>query len=73
MDFRNAVKKRMAARGIKVSNLAMMTGYTPRHIYDLLNGGARWNETTFSRIFGVLDLQLDVKPVEHKVTGTDNQ
>lgn len=70
MDIKDAVKKRMAEKGVKVSDLARMTGYTPRHIYDLLSGGARWNETTISKIFGVLDLQLDVKTVEHRATGT---
>lgn len=72
MNFRLAVKKRMAEKNIKVPELAKMTGYTSRYIYDLLTdkNGARWNETTFAKIFGVLGLELDVKPVEQK-TGTN--
>lgn len=72
MDFRHIVKKRMAEKNIKVAELARLTGYTSRHIYDLLSDRncARWNETNFARIFGVLGLELDVKAVEQK-TGTN--
>lgn len=71
MDIKVAVKKRMAEKGVKASELAKVTGYTTRHIYDLLSGGARWNETTISKIFNALDLRLDVKPVEQRPTGTE--
>ncbi len=73
MDIREAVKNRMKTKGIKVSDLAKMTGYTARHIYDLLSGGARWNETTISKILNVLELELDIRPMEQKATGTEGR
>ena len=73
MDFRKTVKKQMKEKNINVSELAKKTGYTTRHIYDLLadKNGARWNETTFTKIFAILGLELSVKPIEQR-TGTDN-
>jgi DNA-binding phage protein len=71
MIIKDVVKKRMEEKGIKVSKLAKKTGYTSRHIYDLLSGHTRWNEKHFSKIFDVLGLELDIKPIDNRPAGTD--
>jgi DNA-binding phage protein len=73
LEIRSAVKNRMKEKGVKVPDLARVTGYTSRHIYDLLSGHARWNETTLSKIFSALELEFHVRPVGQKLTGTDGQ
>jgi len=69
MAFREAVKRRMREKNIKVADLAKITGYTTRHIYDLLSGGARWNETTMDKVCKALDVKIEVVDLEQ--TGTD--
>lgn len=69
LDFGSAVKKRMEALGMNVSELANKMGYTPRYIYDLLSGQARWNETTIKKACEVLGMTLEFKPL--MPTGTE--
>lgn len=68
MDFKGAVKKRMAEKNVKVAALAKMTGYTARHIYDLLSGDARWNETTMDKVCKALNMEIQIVSLES--TGT---
>ena len=64
MELGIVVKERMTELEVKAPELAQMTGYTTRHIYDLLSGGARWNETSLERVCKALNMKIEVMPLE---------
>lgn len=60
MNFSDAVKKSMAAQGIRPNELARKMGYSPQYITDLLAGHRRWNETTMGKACQALGMKIEV-------------
>lgn len=59
MEFSKVVKEVLANRGIKNSDLAKMTSYSPQYISDLLSGERRWNETSINRVCAALEMTIN--------------
>lgn len=58
MEFSRTVRLRMAELRMTGSKLAKKTGYSAKHISDLLAGRRRWNETTIDRVCKILGIRV---------------
>lgn len=74
MGFTDAVKKEMAVKKLRISDLARMTGYTYTHCHDLLHGKKRWNQTSidrFCKALGIKIIYVSDETPNHAPTGTE--
>ncbi|MNW51881.1 hypothetical protein D3C74_293770 [compost metagenome] len=62
MSFSIKIKHALVDAGINPSDLARLTGHSPQHIHNLLNGNRRWNEESMQKVCASLDLELKVVP-----------
>lgn len=58
MNFSDVVKNVLKDKGLNVSDLSRMTGYTPQYLHDILRGNRRWNETTINKTCEVLGIEI---------------
>lgn len=58
MNFSEVVKNALAVKGIKNSELARSTGYSPQYISDLISGDRRWNEESINKVCEVLEIKV---------------
>jgi len=67
MNFNEIVKKSMADRKIRPSDLARATGYSQQYM-----GHRRWNETTIDKVSQVLGIEvIFAANASTQPTGTD--
>jgi len=57
MNFSDIILKQMQEKGLKISDLAAMTGFSHTYCADLLKGHRRWNEDTIEKFCKVFSLK----------------
>lgn len=66
MRFSEAVKRKLADKNLKTTDLARSTGYSYQYVSDLLKGKRRWNEESMTKVSDALGFDLELKFVPKK-------
>ncbi|GIO39097.1 MULTISPECIES: helix-turn-helix domain-containing protein [Paenibacillus] len=59
MNFTEAVKQAMDARGMSRADLARATGRSYQYISDLLKGERRWHELIINEVCEALEIKIE--------------